>query len=137
MDLTLSPASRSSETRCGAGSRRTIPGPTPEGDEAGFEFRRAWQRKLNERGWAGLSWPSEYGGSGATLVEQAIFYEEIARAGAPQMANVLGLAMGGPTVIAPRHRGAEGALPRADPVGRRDLVPGLLRAASRAPTSRR
>ena len=37
---------------------------------------------------------------GATLVEQAIFYEEIARAGAPPMANVLGLAMGGPTVIA-------------------------------------
>jgi alkylation response protein AidB-like acyl-CoA dehydrogenase len=34
------------------------------------------------------------------MVEQAIFYEEIARAGAPQMANVLGLAMGGPTVIA-------------------------------------
>ena len=33
------------------------PGPTPEGDDAGFEFRRAWQRKLNERGWAGLSWP--------------------------------------------------------------------------------
>jgi alkylation response protein AidB-like acyl-CoA dehydrogenase len=75
------------------------PGPTPEGDDAGFEFRRAWQRKLNERGWAGLSWPEQYGGSGATLFEQAIFSEEVARAGAPQMANTLGLAMGGPTVI--------------------------------------
>jgi alkylation response protein AidB-like acyl-CoA dehydrogenase len=32
-------------------------------------------------------------------VEQAIFYEEIARAGAPGMVNTLGLAMGGPTVI--------------------------------------
>src|SRR6201999_4034718 len=72
----------------------------PSGDPDAFEFRRAWQRALNERGWAGLSWPTEYGGAGATLVEQAIFYEEIARAGAPQMANVLGLAMGGPTVIA-------------------------------------
>ncbi len=76
------------------------PGPTPQGDEAGFEHRRAWQRKLNDRGWAGLSWPERYGGAGATLVEQAIFYEEAARARAPQMANVLGLAMGGPTVIA-------------------------------------
>jgi alkylation response protein AidB-like acyl-CoA dehydrogenase len=75
------------------------PGPTPEGDEAGFEFRRAWQRKLNERGWAGLSWPEQYGGSGATLFEQAIFSEELARASAPQMANTLGLTMGGPTVI--------------------------------------
>jgi alkylation response protein AidB-like acyl-CoA dehydrogenase len=75
------------------------PGPTPEGDDAGFEFRRAWQRKLNERGWAGLSWPEQYGGSGATLFEQAIFSEELARASAPSMANTLGLAMGGPTVI--------------------------------------
>jgi len=76
------------------------PGPTPTDDDAAFAFRRAWQRRLNERGWAGLSWPEEFGGAGATQVEQAIFYEEIARAGAPQMANTLGLAMGGPTVIA-------------------------------------
>ena len=55
---------------------------------------------MNDRGWAGLSWPTEYGGAGATQVEQAIFFEEVARAGAPSMANVLGLAMGGPTVIA-------------------------------------
>ncbi len=75
------------------------PGPTPEGDDAGFEHRRAWQRQLNERGWAGLSWPEQYGGSGATLFEQAIFSEELARSSAPQMANTLGLAMGGPTVI--------------------------------------
>jgi alkylation response protein AidB-like acyl-CoA dehydrogenase len=76
------------------------PGREPDGDPDAFEFRRAWQRALNERGWAGLSWPTEYGGAGATLVELAIFYEETARAGAPQMANTLGLAMGGPTVIA-------------------------------------
>ena len=93
-------ASRSSATRCAGWLAENHPGPTPEGDDAGFEFRRAWQRKLNERGWAGLSWPEQYGGAGATLFEQAIFYEEIARASAPQMANMLGLAMGGPTVIA-------------------------------------
>jgi alkylation response protein AidB-like acyl-CoA dehydrogenase len=76
------------------------PGPQPEGDEAAFQFRRDWQKALYEAGWAGVSWPREYGGRGATLVEQAIFNEEMVRAQAPQLVNVLGLAMGGPTVIA-------------------------------------
>jgi alkylation response protein AidB-like acyl-CoA dehydrogenase len=76
------------------------PGAEPEGDVAGFEFRRAWQRRLHDDDWAGVSWPKEYGGRGATLVEQAIYNEELARAQAPSTANVLGLAMGGPTLIA-------------------------------------
>ena len=100
MDLTLSPQEEEFRDELRAWLEANHPGHGPEGDEAGFVFRRDWQRKLNERGWAGLSWPEQYGGAGATLVEQAIFYEEIARSGAPQMANVLGLAMGGPTVIA-------------------------------------
>src|SRR5215217_4003242 len=100
MDLTLSPSEQEFRNEVRSWLEANHPGPTPEGDEAGFEFRRAWQRKLNERGWAGLSWPEQYGGSGATLFEQAIFSEELARSGAPQMANTLGLAMGGPTVIA-------------------------------------
>jgi alkylation response protein AidB-like acyl-CoA dehydrogenase len=99
MDLTLSPSEHEFRDEVRSWLEENHPGPTPEGDDAGFEFRRAWQRKLNERGWAGLSWPERYGGSGATLFEQAIFSEEVARAGAPQMANTLGLAMGGPTVI--------------------------------------
>jgi alkylation response protein AidB-like acyl-CoA dehydrogenase len=77
------------------------PGPAPEGDDAAeFEFRRDWQRKLHEAGWAGLSWPEEYGGKGATLIEQAIFNEELAAQRVPLPANVLGLVMGGPVVIA-------------------------------------
>jgi alkylation response protein AidB-like acyl-CoA dehydrogenase len=99
MDLTLSPSEQEFQDEVRSWLEENHPGPTPEGDDAGFEFRRAWQRKLNDRGWAGLSWPEQYGGSGATLFEQAIFSEEGARAGAPQMANTLGLAMGGPTVI--------------------------------------
>ncbi len=99
MDLTLSPSELEFRDEVRSWLEANHPGPTPEGDEAGFEFRRDWQRKLNERGWAGLSWPEQYGGSGATLFEQAIFSEEVARAGAPGMANTLGLAMGGPTVI--------------------------------------
>src|ERR671930_746497 len=100
MDLSLSPSEREFRDSVRGWIEANHPGREPDGDREAFEFRRAWQRALNERGWAGLSWPTEYGGAGATLVEQAIFYEEIARAGAPQMANVLGLAMGGPTVIA-------------------------------------
>src|SRR3954449_13403464 len=99
MDLSLSPSEQEFRDEVRSWLEANHPGPTPEGDEAGFDFRRAWQRKLNERGWAGLSWPEQYGGSGATLFEQAIFSEELARSNAPQMANVLGLTMGGPTVI--------------------------------------
>ena len=41
----------------------------------------------------------EYGGRGATLTESAIFFEELARAGAPLPANVLGLLLAGPTIM--------------------------------------
>src|ERR671925_1323732 len=100
MDLSLSPAEREFRDAVRGWIEANHPGRAPKGDQDAFEFRRRWQKALNERGWAGLSWPTEYGGAGATLVEQAIFFEEVARAGTPPMANVLGLAMGGPTVIA-------------------------------------
>ena len=100
MDLTLSPDEEAFRDELRAWLRDNHPGREPAGDEAGFEFRRHWQRKLNQAGWAGVSWPTEYGGRGATLIEQAIFNEETVRARTPQTANVLGLAMGGPTVIA-------------------------------------
>ena len=100
MDLSLSPAEREFRDAVRGWIEANHPGREPDSDPELFEFRRAWQRALNDRGWAGLSWPTEYGGAGATQVEQAIFFEEVARAGAPSMANVLGLAMGGPTVIA-------------------------------------
>src|SRR5580700_5250779 len=100
MDLTLSPAEEAFRDELREWLAANNPGREPAGDEAAFQFRLAWQRKLNDAGWAGVSWPAEYGGRGATLVEQAIFNEETVRARAPQTANVLGLAMGGPTVIA-------------------------------------
>jgi len=100
MDLTLSPEEEAFRDELRGWLDANHPGREPEGDEAGFEFRRDWQRKLYDAGWSGLAWPKEYGGRGASLIEQAIFNEEIVRSKAPQMANVLGLAMGGPTVIA-------------------------------------
>ena len=67
---------------------------------ARFAYLREWQRKLYDAGWAGISWPKEYGGRGASVMEQVIFIEEMARAEAPPMANVLALGIIGPTVIA-------------------------------------
>jgi alkylation response protein AidB-like acyl-CoA dehydrogenase len=100
VDLTLSPAEEEFRDDVRAWVADNHPGREPEGDEASFEFRREWQRRLAADRWAGLSWPEEYGGRGATLVEQALFNEEMAAARAPAVANVLGLVMGGPVVIA-------------------------------------
>jgi alkylation response protein AidB-like acyl-CoA dehydrogenase len=100
VDLTLSPQEESFRDELRSWLADNHPGQEPAGDEAAFEFRRAWQRKLDEASYAGLSWPEEYGGRGATLIEQAIFNEEVVRARAPMPANVLGLIMGGPVVIA-------------------------------------
>jgi len=65
-----------------------------------FAFLRSWQRKLYDAGWAGVSWPKEYGGRGASPMQQVIFWQEMARAAAPPMANALGLGLIGPTIIA-------------------------------------
>ncbi|MEA2438109.1 MAG: hypothetical protein QOF65_2665 [Thermoleophilaceae bacterium] len=100
MDLTLSPQEESFRDELRSWLADNHPGQEPNGDEAAFEFRRSWQRKLHDESYAGLSWPEEYGGRGATLIEQAIFNEELVRARAPMPANVLGLIMGGPVVIA-------------------------------------
>jgi len=68
--------------------------------EARFDYLKAWQRKLFKGGWAGVSWPKQYGGRGASLMEQVIFWQEMALAGAPPMANAIGLSLVGPTIIA-------------------------------------
>jgi alkylation response protein AidB-like acyl-CoA dehydrogenase len=75
------------------------PGAAPEGDDARYAWARDWQRRLHEGGWAGVHWPKEYGGRGASLMETAIFFEELGRARGPLPANVLGLLLGGPTVM--------------------------------------
>jgi len=60
---------------------------------------REWQRTLHKAGFVGMDWPAEYGGRGASLVEQVIFYEEMSRAQAPQPLNRSGLSMLGPTLM--------------------------------------
>jgi len=58
-----------------------------------------WSRKLYDAGYAGLTWPKEYGGAEAPYSHQAIFLEEMARAEAPTHIGVIGLGMAGPTII--------------------------------------
>jgi len=64
-----------------------------------FEKRRTWQRKLAEGGWVGLSWPQQYGGRQASLVEQVIFDEEYFRARAPILPGYSGVGLLGPTLM--------------------------------------
>src|SRR5918996_1788443 len=59
-----------------------------------------WSRRLYDAGFAGLTWPEEYGGRGAPYNHQAIVLEEFARAEAPGHINVIGIGMAGPTIMA-------------------------------------
>jgi alkylation response protein AidB-like acyl-CoA dehydrogenase len=72
--------------------------PPGEGDE-NWVWRRDFQRRLADDGWAAVHWPREYGGRGATLTESAIFFEELGRSGAPLPVNVLGILLAGPTIM--------------------------------------
>ena len=101
MDLTLTAEEQAFRDEVRSWLEQNHPGEAQgSGDEAQFQFEREWQRTLHAAGWAGLTWPKEYGGRGASLIEQSIFGEEMARARVPRPANVLGLVMGGPVVIA-------------------------------------
>ena len=75
------------------------PEPADGGEDAKHAWRRDWQRRLYDAGWAAPAWPVEYGGRGATLTESAIYFEEIGRARVPLAANTLGVLLGGPTLM--------------------------------------
>ncbi|OBG26058.1 acyl-CoA dehydrogenase family protein [Mycobacterium sp. 852002-51057_SCH5723018] len=60
-------------------------------DDAAFEMLRAWNRTMADAGWAAVSWPREYGGRGATVLEQLVYTEETTRARAPMPLNVIGM----------------------------------------------
>ena len=78
--------------------------PRDDSDETSQEKlianRRAWQKKLHEAGYVGITWPKEYGGRGGDFMDQLIFNDEMIVAQTPEPINVIGLGMGGPVVIA-------------------------------------
>jgi len=106
LDLTWSPEEEAFRAEVREWLTANVPTGGPEGDVEEFDdspesfaFRRDWQRTLGEAGYLAMHWPTEYGGGGRTLVEQVIFNEEYARAGAPAPVNGLGLNLVGPTLI--------------------------------------
>jgi alkylation response protein AidB-like acyl-CoA dehydrogenase len=60
-------------------------------DDAAFEKLRAWNAVMADAGWAAVSWSREYGGRGATVLEQLVYTEETTRARAPLPLNVIGM----------------------------------------------
>jgi len=64
-----------------------------------FEWQLAWHKRLHAGGWVGIHWPREYGGRGATLMEQVIFMDELAKRRCPAGANQLGIILVGPTIM--------------------------------------
>jgi alkylation response protein AidB-like acyl-CoA dehydrogenase len=68
------------------------------GYELGREDILAWQHRLHERGWGGMSWPKEFGGPGWNSVQQYIFDEESAQAGAPRLIP-FGIKMVAPVIM--------------------------------------
>ena len=103
MDLTLSPAELAFRERLldWAATVRVPDGLVDYGSMPTTEqqpLARQWQRILYDDGWAGLSWPVEHGGQGATPVEQAVFAEEMARLGLPRQSNITSLELAGPMI---------------------------------------
>ena len=104
MDFDLTPSEQAFRDEVRSWLQANAPGQDDEPEEAGrrewIDRRRDWQRKLHEAGYVGIGWPKEFGGRGATLMEQLIFNEEMIKQRAPEPINVIGLGMGGPVVIA-------------------------------------
>ena len=101
MDFELSSAEKAFRDEVRAWLKTNAP--RDDGDLETSEFidnRRAWQKKLHEAGYVGITWPKEFGGRGGNFMEQLIFNDEMIQAHAPEPINVIGLGMGGPVVMA-------------------------------------
>ncbi len=102
MDLRDSPQDEAfrREARAWLASNAPPPPHPVRGSDGWPPFHRAWHRRLFDAGYAGLSWPVEYGGRGGTPSQQVIFEEELGRAGAPGLANHLGIFHVAPAIMA-------------------------------------
>jgi alkylation response protein AidB-like acyl-CoA dehydrogenase len=103
MDLADSPQEAEFRGRVRAWLAEVLPSlPWPEPIELTdkLPFWRRWQQMLFEGGYAGMSWPTEYGGQGADAKIRAVFADEADRAGAPERLNTVGEDFAGPTIIA-------------------------------------
>lgn len=101
MDIQFSPAEQQFRDECREWLGTNVPADKrPMNAADAIDFDKAWQRRLFDAGWAGINWPSEYGGRGLSIVQQVIWLEEYAQAHAPWIgANFVGVNHGGPTLI--------------------------------------
>jgi len=73
-------------------------------DQQGMLSRRmarqqAWQRRLNEGRWAAINWPKDWGGREATIMQNVIYSEEMAKAKTPGIFNANGIWQIGPMIM--------------------------------------
>jgi alkylation response protein AidB-like acyl-CoA dehydrogenase len=71
----------------------------PEAEREHVRQSKAWQRTLFEGGWAGITWPKEYGGRGGTPIEAIIFGQEQSRFDLPTSVFAQSIGMAGPTIM--------------------------------------
>lgn len=64
-----------------------------------MQRRQAWQRRLNEGGWAAINWPKEWGGREATIMQNVIYSQEMAEAKTPGIYNANGIWQIGPMIL--------------------------------------
>ena len=104
----------------------TIPSPWRAARSGGTK-RRPCARKLADQGWLALSWPKEYGGGGATHMQQAIFTDEWSYAYAPGRDGE-GIGYIGPAIMVHGTEGQKKQHLQWHRPWRGCMVPGLLGA---------
>lgn len=76
-----------------------LPHRHPVSQQAREANSRWWQERMYADGWAGMSWPVEFGGRGLTPTEDSIFNAESALVDAPLPINLVGMNLAGPTIM--------------------------------------
>jgi alkylation response protein AidB-like acyl-CoA dehydrogenase len=79
--------------------RASADGESGEPGRAGIAAQKAFQARLYDAGFAGITWPREYGGQGLTNAEQIAFSQEARDFALPVSAFIIGLGMPGPTIL--------------------------------------
>jgi alkylation response protein AidB-like acyl-CoA dehydrogenase len=82
--------------------RRGEPGDFASDTTHGDDFVaacKAWQRRLNDAGWAGITWPVAYGGRGLGPAFEQIFHDEQGAYGVSSAMFAVGIGMAGPTIV--------------------------------------